>query len=295
LPKVRKAEGVALTSVVTKTGLSASHSSEKFGFAKASTDLAAALGDADTHAVFVATRHDSHARIAAQALQADKHVFCEKPLALDRESLDAAMDAARGSQAMLTVGFNRRFAPMLVQAKQALAPRSGPLMMIYRVNAGAIPGDSWIQREEGGGRILGEACHFVDSLTYLCGSLPVDVQAAAAQGHGDAVSAILRFADGSVGTIIYSSLGDPSLPKEYLEAFGAGRAVTLNDFHELTLHAGGKSKTVKAAQDKGQGALVAAFLAAAQGKAPAPIPLEEIDAVSRATIAIEEALRASPQ
>lgn len=294
LPKVRKTEGVALTSVVTKTGLSASHSAEKFGFAKASTDLAAALEDADTHAVFVATRHDSHARIAAQALAADKHVFCEKPLALDRDSLDAVMEAARASRALLTVGFNRRFAPLLVQAKQALIPRSGPLMMIYRVNAGAIPGDSWIQRAEGGGRILGEVCHFVDSLTYLCGALPVDVQAAAAQGQSDAVSAILRFADGSVGTIIYSSLGDPSLPKEYLEAFGAGRAVTLDDFLKLTIHAGGKTKTVKAAQDKGQGALVAAFLAAARGKAAAPIALEEIDAVSRATIAIEEALRASP-
>ena len=132
---------------------------------------------------------------------------------------------------MLTVGFNRRFAPLLVKAKEALQPRSGPLMMLYRVNAGAIPGDSWIQRDEGGGRILGEACHFVDSLTFLCGALPVDVQAAAARGHGDAVSAIIRFADGSVGTIVYSSLGDPSLPKEYLEVFASGRAVALDDFN----------------------------------------------------------------
>jgi predicted dehydrogenase len=166
-------------------------------------------------------------------------------------------------------------------------------MMIYRINAGAIPGDSWIQRDEGGGRILGEVCHFVDSLTYLCGSLPVEVQATAAEGHADAVSAILRFADGSVGTIVYSSLGDSSLAKEYLEAFASGRAVTLDDFSALTIHAGGKTKTVKQAQDKGQGALVAAFLEAAKGKAPAPIPLDEIDAVSRATIAIEEALRAT--
>ena len=119
------------------------------------------------------------------------------------------------------------------------------------------------------------------------------MQAAAAQGHADAVSAIIRFADGSVGTIVYSSLGDPSLPKEYLEAFAAGRAVTLDDFNTLTIHAGGKAKTVKAAQDKGQAALVAAFLAAARGKAPAPIPLDEIEAVSRATLAIEEALRAT--
>ncbi len=294
LPKVKGAEGVALTSVVTKTGLSANHSADKFGFASAATDAAAALDDAQTQAVFIATRHDTHASLAARALAAGKHVFCEKPLALDRDSLDALVAAARSSQGLLTVGFNRRFAPLLQQAKAALAPRSGPLMMLYRINAGAIPGDSWIQRGEGGGRILGEACHFVDSLTYLCGALPIEVQASAAQGHGDAVSAILRFADGSVGTIIYSSLGDPSLPKEYLEAFASGRAVTLDDFNTLTIHAGGKAKSVKAAQDKGQAALVAAFLDAARGKAPAPIPLAELDAVSRATIAIEEALRAAP-
>jgi polar amino acid transport system substrate-binding protein len=294
LPKVKGAEGVALTCVVTKTGLSANHSTDKFGFGSAATDVAVALADAQTHAVFIATRHDTHASLAARALAVGKHVFCEKPLALDRESLDAVIAAARSSQGLLTVGFNRRFAPLLQQAKQALEPRSGPLMMIYRVNAGAIPGDSWIQRDEGGGRILGEACHFVDSLAYLCGALPVEVQASAAQGHGDAVSAIIRFADGSVGTIIYSSLGDPSLPKEYLEAFASGRAVTLDDFNALTIHAGGKTKTVKASQDKGQTALVSAFLDAARGKTKPPIPLEEVDAVSRATIAIEEALRAAP-
>ena len=294
LPKVKGAEGVALTSVVTKTGLSANHSADKFGFASAATDVAIPLDDAHSQAVFIATRHDTHASLTARALTAGKHVFCEKPLALDRESLDAVIAAAQASSGVLTVGFNRRFAPLLQQAKQALEPRSGPLMMLYRVNAGAIPGDSWIQRDEGGGRILGEACHFVDSLTYLCGALPVEVQASAARGHGDAVSAIIRFADGSVGTILYSSLGDASLPKEYLEAFASGRVVTLDDFNALTIHAGGKTKTVKAAQDKGQAALVSAFLDAARGKTPAPIPLEELDAVSRATIAIEEALRAAP-
>ena len=294
LPKVRGAQGVSLTTVVTKTGLSATHAADKFGFATAATDIAAALDDPDTHAVFVATRHDSHAGLAARALAAGKHVFCEKPLALDVASLEAAVAAARGAAGVLTVGFNRRFAPLLVKAKEALNPRSGPLMMLYRVNAGAISGDSWIQREEGGGRILGEVCHFVDSLTYLCGALPVDVQAAAARGASDAVSATLRFADGSVGTILYSSLGDASLPKEYLEVFATGRALTLDDFNVLTIHAGGKTKSVKAAQDKGQAALVAAFLSAARGQAAAPIPLDEIEAVSRATLGIEEALRATP-
>jgi len=180
---------------------------------------------------------------------------------------------------------------LLIKARQALEPRSGPLVMIYRVNAGGLPSDSWIQRDEGGGRILGEVCHFVDSLTYLCGGLPTEVQAASAGGHADAVSAILRFADGSVGTIVYSSLGDPSLPKEYLEAFANGRVVRLNDFSELTIHAGGKTRVEKAAQDKGQAQLVRTFLDAARGRGPAPIPLAELEAVTAATLAIEEALR----
>ena len=168
-------------------------------------------------------------------------------------------------------------------------------MMLYRVNAGAIPGDSWIQRDEGGGRILGEVCHFVDSLTYLCGALPVDVQAAAAQGHADAVSAILRFADGSVGTIVYSSLGDPSLPKEYLEAFASGRAVTLDDFTTLDdpCRRQGEDGQGRAGQGPGGAGRRVPRRRARQG-AEAPIPLDEIEAVSRATIAIEEALRATP-
>lgn len=291
LPKVRGAEGVTLTAVVTKTGISANHSKDKFGFAEAATDAAAALDGTATDAIFVATRHDTHAALTARALRAGKHVFCEKPLAIDSASLEDAMEAARGTSGILTVGFNRRFAPLLVEAKKALEPRSGPLMMIYRVNAGMLPSDSWIQRDEGGGRILGEVCHFVDSLTYLCGSLPTEVQAASAGGQSDAVSAILRFADGSVGTIVYSSLGDPSLPKEYLEAFANGRVVRLNDFNELTVHAGGKTRVVKGRQDKGQAQLVAAFLAAARGRAAAPIPLDELEAVTLATLAIEEALR----
>ena len=142
-----------------------------------------------------------------------------------------------------------------------------------------------------GGRILGEICHFVDALTYLSGSLPIEAQATAATGHPDAVSILLRFADGSVGTILYTSLGDASVPKEYLEAFANGRVVQLDDFNKLTIHAAGKSRTIKGSQDKGQAQLVAAFLEAAKGKAPAPIPLNEIEAVTRATLAIEDALR----
>ncbi len=291
LPAVRAAKGVALTSVVTSTGISAGHSADKFGFATATTDPAAALDDAATDAVFVATRHDTHASLSAAALRAGKHVFCEKPLAIDAAGLADALAAAEAGPGILTVGFNRRFAPIVIAAKAALEPRSGPLVMLYRVNAGAIPGDSWIQRDEGGGRILGEVCHFVDTLTFLAGSLPVEAQAVAAKGHADAVSVLLRFADGSTGTIVYSSLGDPGVAKEYLEIFADGCVVQLDDFVRLSVSKGGKLRETKGKQDKGQGALVAAFLEAARAAGPAPIPLAEIEAVSRATLGIEEVLQ----
>ncbi|THD45496.1 MAG: oxidoreductase [Bradyrhizobium sp.] len=291
LPKVRATEGVSLTAVVTKTGISASHSRDKFGFAIAATDPEAAIGDAATDAVFVATRHNTHAALAARALRAGKHVFCEKPLAIAADELQDVIAAAKAGPVILAVGFNRRFAPLLVQAKAALEPRSGPLMMIYRINAGVVPAESWIQTDEGGGRILGEVCHFIDSLTYLCGSLPVAAHAVSAGGRSDSIVATLQFADGSTGAIVYSAMGDPSLPKEHLEAFANGKVIRLDDFSKLTIHSGGKARMVRGRQDKGQTQLLAAFLTAARGTAEAPIPLAELEAVTAATLAVEEALR----
>jgi polar amino acid transport system substrate-binding protein len=290
LPALRRAAGVTLEAVATSTGLAAGHAGETAGFATVATDPSMVIADPLVDTVFIATRHDTHARLAAEALRAGKHVFCEKPLALDREELDEAMAAAFASPGVLAVGFNRRFAPLLREAKAALEPRSGPLVMIYRVNAGSIPREHWTQREEGGGRILGEMCHFVDALTFLAGSLPLEVQAIAARDHADAVSALLRFSDGSTGTIVYSSLGDPGLPKEHIEIFARGRIVQIDDFRALTIFAGGKATRKRATQDKGQRDLVAAFLEATRGARPAPIPLDEIFAVSEATLMIEEAI-----
>jgi predicted dehydrogenase/threonine dehydrogenase-like Zn-dependent dehydrogenase len=291
LPAFRKVPGVTLTTVVTSTGISAGHAGEKHGFAVLATEADAAFSDPSTDIAVIATRHNTHASLVERALKAGKHVFCEKPLATAAEELSNVLAAAEGAPGILTVGFNRRFAPLLVKAKAALEPRTGPLVMLYRVNAGAIPADNWIQRGEGSGRIIGEVCHFADALTFLCGSLPVEVHAIAARGHADAVSVLIRFACGSSGTIIYSSLGDPSVPKEYLEIFAGGRAIRLDDFVKLSIARGGRSTHSKAAQDKGQRGLVKAFVEAAQGKAPPPIPLTEIAAVSEATLAIEESLR----
>lgn len=291
LPAVRKAGAVRLTRVATSTGISAGSAGEKYGFETIATDPATVIEAGETDAVFIVTRHDSHGALTSAALKAGKHVFCEKPLAMDLDELDTVMDAARTAPGLLTVGFNRRFAPLFTQAVAALQPRSGPLVMTYRVNAGAIPGDSWIQREEGGGRIIGEVCHFIDALTALCGALPVDVQVAAARGHDDAIAVLIRFADGSVGTIIYTSLGDPAVAKEYIEVFASGRVIQLTDFTRLDITAGGKTTRTKATQDKGQRALVNAFLTAARTAGAPPIPYAELAAVTETTFAIEEALR----
>jgi polar amino acid transport system substrate-binding protein len=291
LPAVREMKGTSLTAVVTATGISANHAREKYGFRIAATDAAAALDDPATDVVFIATRHDTHAPLAAAALGAGKHVFCEKPLALDRAGLENAIAAAQAARGLLTVGFNRRFAPLLVAAKAALEPRTGPLVMLYRVSAGRLPPESWIAGAEGGGRIVGEVCHFVDALVFLSASLPVEAQAVAARNHGDCVSVLLRFADGSTGTIVYSALGDPSMPKEYLEVMGEGCALELHDFCRLLVRARCRSRTVKSAHDKGQRALVHAFLSAARGEREAPIPLADLAAVTETTFAIEEALR----
>ena len=287
LPALKKAGNERLTTVVTSTGLSAHDAAERQGFAHAATDPQAVLSDAETDCVFIATRHDSHARLAVEALNAGKHVFVEKPLALTREQLAEVQAAAEASTGVLTVGFNRRFAPMMIAAKEALANRGGPIAMHYRINAGHVPGDSWLHGSEGGGRIVGEACHFVDALTFLAGGPPVAVEAFSPEGVSDTVSAVLRFADGSTGTILYSSLGDASLPKEHLEIFAAGTIIRLDDFRKLHITSGGKTNTIStSAQDKGQAGLVKAFYAAARDGAPAPIPLDELIAVSAATLDI---------
>lgn len=287
MPALKKAGEANLTAVVTATGLSAHDAAERSGFARAATDPATLIADPDTDCIFIATRHDSHARLAIDALAAGKNVFVEKPLALNHADLAEVGAAARAGGGVLTTGFNRRFAPMMVTAANALANRGGPVAMLYRINAGHIPSDSWLHGAEGGGRIVGEVCHFVDALSFLAGGPPIAVEAMQPADIGDTVSAVLRFADGSTGTILYSSLGDAAVPKEYLEVFAAGLVIRLDDFRKLHITRGGKTTTTSSsAQDKGQTALVRAFLAAAREGAAPPIPLDTQLAVSAATLEI---------
>ena len=282
LPAVKATiSGSSLSTVVTSTGLSAIGAAESLGFARAATDRDDALADPATSTVFIATRHDSHARIAIAALAAGKHVFVEKPLALTEAELDEVIATAHDAAGILTVGFNRRFAPQLIQARAALEASPGPTYMTYRINAGPLPRDSWVHGADGGGRIAGEVCHFIDTLSALCGAHPIAWEGLAPPGVDDGLAAALRFADGSIGTILYAPAGDPSLPKERIEILGTGIAVMIDDFARLTIN--GRSR--KAAQDKGQRALVQAFLDARLSGIP-PIPLATLDAVSRATLGL---------
>ena len=284
LPAVTRAGARDLRTVVTATAISAHGAAEKFGFANAATDPQVALDDEDVATIFIATRHDSHARLASDALRAGKNVFVEKPLALNREELETVMAAARQGPGLLTVGFNRRFAPMIIEAKASLGPAPGPLVMNYRINAGPIPRDNWVHADEGGGRIAGEVCHFVDTLSALAGAPPVAVEGFSPSGIGDSLAATLRFADGSVGTILYSSVGDPAVPKERIDVFAAGTVIEILDFTRISISRNGRTRTRKAAQDKGQTALVAAFLAAASGGDEPPIALDALEAVSLFTL-----------
>lgn len=291
MPALKKVGGALLTGVATTSGISARHAAERYGFAFGATEPAEVLADDATDVIFVATRHDSHAKYITSALAAGKHVFCEKPLAMDRDELASILAAATGARTSLTVGFNRRFAPMMVEAKAALDGRSAPLVALYRINAGALPRDSWIKGTEGGGRIIGEVCHFVDALTFLCGAPPVEVQAIAAQGYDDAASILMRMADGSTGTIVYSSIGDPNAPKEFLEVLAEGRVIRLDDFRRLTITTRGRTlRRRHARQHKGHQELLAAFLASVRTGSEPPITLAELAAVTEATFAIEGAL-----
>ncbi len=292
IPALKKIPNVTLGGVVTSGGISARHAASKFGFAFAATDAASVIGDRETDAVVIATRHSSHATLARMALEAGKHVFCEKPLALSRDELAEVIAAAERSPGILTVGFNRRCAPQVRAIKEMLAGRAGPMMMSYRVNAGAVPATSWLVGAEGGGRVLGEVCHFVDTMCYLAGAPVTRVSASRLEAAADAIAATLTFADGSIGTILYTSVGDPSFPKERLEVFAADRVAVLDDFRSLTLSVAGKRRRKRAiSRDKGHRALLAAFVAAARGEGPPPMSLSEMVNVTAATFAIEDAMR----
>jgi predicted dehydrogenase len=284
-----KAAGARLRSVASSAGVSGVHAGRKFGFEETTTDTDRLFADSETSTIVVTTRHDSHARFVKQALQAGKHVFVEKPLCLSLDEL-VAIDAqfvSMASPPIVMVGFNRRFAPQVQRMKQLLGGVSGPKAFVMTVNAGAIPADHWTQdREVGGGRIVGEACHFIDLLRFLAGVPITDHQRMAMDSATqDSVTLQLTFADGSIGTVHYFANGSKAFPKERLEVFAAGRVLQLDNFRKLTGFGWpGFSKMNLWRQDKGQKDCAQAFIDAIQQGLPSPIPAAEIFEVSRVSI-----------
>jgi predicted dehydrogenase len=298
LPALKAAGDNEPIAIASAGGATARRVGEQYGFRVATADAALVIAHPDVDAVFVLTRHDLHAPLVVRALEAGKHVFCEKPLALTRDELAAVERARAASKGDVMVGFNRRFAPLVQRIAAHFAGRSAPLVMHYRVNAGFLPPEHWVHDPvEGGGRILGEGCHFIDLLHFLAGAPPVRVYGESIGGGSrfrgdDNVAITIRFADGSVGTLTYTASGDSTLGKEYLEVYGEGGVAILDDFRTLVLARNRKQERVKAAnQDKGFETELRRFVAAARSGGEMPIPFDQLLASSRATIAATESLQ----
>lgn len=295
--------GARLKLVASAGGVSGVHVGRRNGFESATTDIDAILADPETNAVVIATRHDAHSRQVCAALRAGKHVFVEKPLALSRQQLNEIAEAYRLADAkerrILTVGFNRRFAPQVVRMKELLDSVKEPKSFIVTVNAGAIPPEHWTQDYAvGGGRIIGEACHFIDLLRHLVGHQVTGCQATMIGGreavavHEDKMSFTLRFADGSFGTVHYLANGNKAFPKERIEVFCAGRILQLDNFRKLTGWGWpGFRKMNLWRQDKGNAACARTFVEAVRGQRAAPIAFEELLEVARVSFEVMDAAK----
>jgi predicted dehydrogenase/threonine dehydrogenase-like Zn-dependent dehydrogenase len=294
-----KAEGVDFRAITTASGVSARDIAEKYSFNYCATSADDVLDDKEVNLIVVATRHDLHAELVRRALFKGKHVFVEKPLALSDEELEGVLDAAANSEGQVMVGFNRRFSPLARTAREFFKGRQAPLSISYRVNAGRIPKSHWLQDpRQGGGRIIGEVCHFVDLMQYLTGSLVTRVYAESIASRNqemvddDNIFITLRFADGSNGSIAYLSEGDKAMPKERVEIFAEGKSFVLDDFRSVTSYRNGREESTKTRQqDKGQADETRAVCEVVLKASPAPIALIDLATTTRATFRIRESLR----
>jgi predicted dehydrogenase/threonine dehydrogenase-like Zn-dependent dehydrogenase len=297
LPALKTIKQIELVGIASAAGLHARHSARKFGFAFATSNEDDILNDPNINTVAILTRHGMHASLVVRALQSGKHVFVEKPLAVTAEQLDAVNQALTTyGKKMMTVGFNRRFAPLTRALQEFLTERSEPLFMHYRINAGYIPLNHWTHDPaQGGGRIIGEGCHFVDFLTCLVGHAPLTVSASALPNNGryqeDNVSMTFAFQDGSVGVVDYLANGDRSFTKERLEVFCGGRIAVLDDFRTLEMVHAGRRSLLKKTRDKGWKDEWIAFTNAIRTGGQPPIPYEQLIGVTKSMFAAVEALR----
>jgi polar amino acid transport system substrate-binding protein len=268
-----------MVTVATSQGHTSKNVAQKWGFRTATCDVEDVFNDS-SNTVFIATRHDSHAEYVKGGLEAGKNVFVEKPLCLTEGELEEIADIYRNAAGpRLMVGFNRRFAPQIRTVKKEFSD-SVPKSINYRINAGAIPADHWIQdRDVGGGRIIGEVCHFVDLAMFLAGSLPKSLSAHAMDDPGgllDTLSVSILFRDGSIANISYFANGSKALKKERIEVFSSGKTAVVDDFSKLDIYTSGKASKGKLSQDKGHAREVGEFLDSIRGGEPAPISFEEI-------------------
>ena len=299
LPVVKRIGGIAPVGIASASGVSAHYAARRFGFGFAASKAETLLDDPVINMIAILTRHHLHSQQIQAAIQAGKHVYCEKPLAINTAELKQIEQMLQGeNQPLLTVGFNRRFAPLAQHLKAFVDTRHEPLYMHYRLNANVLPKGHWLlDPEVGGGRIIGEGCHFIDFLTFLVGESPVEVLTQGLPDGGiyseDNVIMTFRFPDQSLGLVSYLANGDKSFPKEYLEVFFGGQVATLNDWRLLETVAKGRRKVKRhlLRQDKGHSNAWRAFLAAVQGQGKLPIPYEQLLGVTRASFAALESLR----
>ena len=292
-----------LKTLISSGGISGIHQGKKFGFYSSSTDENTIWNDKDINTVVIATRHDTHSKMIISALENQKNVFVEKPLAINLEDIDlienAYIKANKENNINLMVGFNRRFAPLVTRMKSLIDNIIEPKSFIITVNAGAIPADHWTQDLNiGGGRVIGEACHFIDLMRFLAGSKISDFQTSmigkteSNKITTDNVSINLSFEDGSFGTIHYLANGNNAFPKERIEVFGGNKVLQLNNYKTLKGYGWSGLKTKRSLiQDKGQSACVGLFTESIKNKLPSPILINEILEVSRITIQISESLK----
>jgi polar amino acid transport system substrate-binding protein len=299
LPKLSELGTVQFRGLVTAESLPAKRVVSEYGFAFAGNDANDVWGDKETNAVLIATRHNLHAPLAQEALRRGKHVFVEKPLALNDEELQAMVETYAHASAILSVGFNRRFAPATQKIRDHFSGRAEPLFIHYRVNAGFIPKEHWVHDPvEGGGRIVGEACHFVNWILYLTGSDARSVYAESLKStdpgavNEDSVAVTLSLSDGSVGTIHYLACGPEAVAKEQVEVFGEGRYAHLDDYRAVTLGYKNRTDTTRfSVQDKGHGEELRCFADAIAQGGESPVPFDEAVHTTEVTFRILDSLR----
>jgi predicted dehydrogenase/threonine dehydrogenase-like Zn-dependent dehydrogenase len=296
LPVIKNNRDFELVGIASSGGLHAQHSGKKFGFQYATSSEDEIINDPNINTIAILTRHDSHAELVIKALKAGKHVFVEKPLAINSGQLSVISKQLLKTDNLLMTGFNRRFSPLAQQLKSSTVNRQSSMYLHYRVNAGYIPLNHWTQDPNlGGGRIIGEACHFIDLITFLVGAPPVSVTVHALPDNGkyreDNVSMTFTFPDGSIGIVDYLASGDKSFPKERLEVFCDGMIAVLDDYVSLTTVKDGRKKVETHAQDKGWRNEMQAFAQAIREGSEPPIPYEQIIGVTNSTFAVIESIR----